>query len=471
MIGEHPSFAVIGRINKGKSSIVATLAEDDSVKIESAAGTTKFCREYPVRVDGQTLLTLIDTPGFQQAPRMLAWLREHEVSAADRRGVVQKFLAEFQNTDEFPDECRLLEPILNGAGILYVVDGARPFRRNYEAEMEILRWTGQPRMALINQIGTDDFTRQWHPALDQYFSMVRIFNARKVGFRERIRLLQTIRELHVPWQAKIDQAIRHMTAEWERRKREAARIIAALLVDELTYTRELVLPKDEQPGDRKVKLATDFHQALRKRERQARERIERLYQHFKIEKVEDELQAPVFERDLFAQSTWSLLGLEAKQLIAMGVIAGATVGGALDAVVGGASFLTGTILGGAIGGGAVIYYSAKRLATIENITNYMKGNKVIHIGPHQNQNFPWVLLDRALLHYLSIRDRAHSRREKLTLTTKAGKSGIVAGLDMSDRKTLATLFSNIRKKTGGDVTRLQEKLEFEIFSIIDGLSK
>ena len=44
----------------------------------------------------------------------------------------------------------LLTPILEGAGILYVVDAGAPYRENYEAEMEILRWTGRPSMAVIN---------------------------------------------------------------------------------------------------------------------------------------------------------------------------------------------------------------------------------------------------------------------------------------------------------------------------------
>ena len=34
--GEAPRFAVVGRVNKGKSSIVATLAEDDSVRIDAS---------------------------------------------------------------------------------------------------------------------------------------------------------------------------------------------------------------------------------------------------------------------------------------------------------------------------------------------------------------------------------------------------------------------------------------------------
>jgi len=36
-----PSFAVVGHQNKGKSSIAATLAQDDSVYIDRLSGSTK----------------------------------------------------------------------------------------------------------------------------------------------------------------------------------------------------------------------------------------------------------------------------------------------------------------------------------------------------------------------------------------------------------------------------------------------
>ena len=82
-MSEVPRFAVVGRVNKGKSSIVSTLAEDDSVRIDARPGTTTEVREFPVRVDGRTLFVLVDSPGFEDAPRALAWLR-----ARDYRGWV-----------------------------------------------------------------------------------------------------------------------------------------------------------------------------------------------------------------------------------------------------------------------------------------------------------------------------------------------------------------------------------------------
>ena len=148
-----PTFAVVGHPNKGKSSIVSTLAQDDSVRVAPEPGTTTECRAYPMRVDGEVQYVLVDTPGFQRARRALEWMRARETHAGAHRAVVEAFVAEHRATSRFRDECELLAPVLAGAGILYVADGARPYGPDFDAEMEILRWTGQPSMALINPIG------------------------------------------------------------------------------------------------------------------------------------------------------------------------------------------------------------------------------------------------------------------------------------------------------------------------------
>ncbi|KAA3620054.1 MAG: DUF3482 domain-containing protein [Calditrichaeota bacterium] len=458
-----PTFAVIGRVNKGKSSIVSTLAEDDSVAIARSAGTTKVCQEFPIRIDGRTVMTLIDTPGFQQAPRALAWLKDREVSAANRKEVIREFLSTFEKSDDFTDECRLLKPILDGAGILYVVDGAKPFRRNYEAEMEILRWTGQPRMALINHIGEIDFSEEWQHALDQYFSVVRQFNAQKVSFEDRINLLRAFRELNDSWRESVDQSLHYLQNEWQRRQRFAAHSIAEMLVDELTYFHEIVLEPHEKIEDYQNRLEQKFHDHLRKREHKSRSDIEKIYQHLQIEKNEDELKKPIFDQDLFAESTWDFLGLSPRQLLGLGAVGGAAVGGVLDAAVGGASFLAGAITGALVGAGSVFYFSTNRFASLEYIGNYLRGNSIIRIGPHKNKNFPWILLDRALLHYFSVRDWAHSRREVLILNVE---KGFVSDMGNESKMALAKLFANLSKKAGKNTQDVESDLEKIILEIL-----
>ena len=81
-----PRLAVVGHPNKGKSCIVSTLAHDDSVLIGELPGTTTRCRSYPMKVDGETLYVLVDTPGLQQSltgfhQQMRAWLRTPEEGA------------------------------------------------------------------------------------------------------------------------------------------------------------------------------------------------------------------------------------------------------------------------------------------------------------------------------------------------------------------------------------------------------
>ena len=460
-----PTFAVIGRVNKGKSSIVSSLAEDESVVIDSGAGTTLVCREYPIKVDNKTIIILVDTPGFQQAPRALAWMRECEVSAANRRDVVIDFYNEFKDSTDFIDECRLLKPIIDGAGILYVVDGAKPFRRNFEAEMEILRWTGQPRMALINHIGKDDFTKTWRPALDQYFSVVREFNAQNVKHSDRIELFRAFRELNNEWRPGVDAAIGFLNSEWERREREAAHIISEMLSDELGYYSEISLNQHETIDDHRAGLESKFHDWLRKRELKSRRAIEKLYQHNNLEREETELSKPVFQEDLFAESTWNILGLTPRQLFSLGAIAGAAIGGTLDAAVGGSSFLAGAVGGALIGAGSVAYFSTKRFASIEHVSKFLKGGRVYKVGPHKNQNFPWVLLDRALLHYFTVRDFAHGRREKIVIQSSE-ESGIVKDINTGTKRELAKIFHILRKKPGDGNDAEKKKLETVLLEII-----
>jgi len=173
----YPKFAVVGHPNKGKSSIVSSLALDDSVQIGDTPGTTQVKRGFPLRVDGKIIYELFDTPGFQRARRVLAWLNAQESVTADKKSdVVRRFVHEHQNQDAFRDEIELLKPILAGAGIIYVVDASKPYGPEYEVEMEILRWCGQPSMAILNLIGEEDYRDQWKSALGHYFRLVRTFN-------------------------------------------------------------------------------------------------------------------------------------------------------------------------------------------------------------------------------------------------------------------------------------------------------
>ena len=149
----------------------------------------------------------------------------------------------------------------------------------------------------------------------------------------------------------------------------------------------------------------------------------------------------------------------------LGAIAGAAIGGTLDAAVGGSSFLTGAVGGALIGAGSVAYFSTKRFASIEHVSKFLKGSRLFRVGPHKNQNFPWVLLDRALLHYFTVRDFAHSRREKIIIQNPEN-AGIVKGLKSGQRRELAKIFNTLRKNPDSGNEEEKKNLESILLEII-----
>jgi hypothetical protein len=492
-VTDAPRFAVVGRVNKGKSSIVATLAEDDSVRIDPRPGTTTEVREYPVRVDGRTLFVLVDTPGFEDAPRALAWLRAREVSAAERPARVEELVRAHAGTEDFVEERRLLAPILAGASVLYVVDGTHPFRPNYEAEMEILRWTGRTGMALVNRIGDGDHAAEWHRALGQYFQHVRDFDAFSATFEERLHLLETFRALRPEWRGALDEALAALAAQRLRRRADAAAEVADLLADVLTHVEEVAVKDPAAPSGsarsaasagpvaaERDRLERSFHDALRRREERARRRVEALYGHTAAVFEEAALARPVLEQDLFAEETWRLLGLSPAQLVAASAVAGAAAGGAVDAAVGGASILAGTVLGGAIGGGAAAWGIGRRFARVRpagpggipglllDARRLVSGERRFRIGPHAGANFPWVVLDRALLHYAAVVRRTHARRGRVELPEGA-RPGVVAELTAADRRELDAIFRRLRRAAPDPPRALRDRLEAAVARAVEGI--
>jgi len=448
---EVPRFAVVGRVNKGKSSIIASLIENDAVKISPRPGTTTECVRYDVEVDGRVLFSVIDTPGFEDAPRALHWIKQREVTAADRVERVREFVDAFDGTEDFVEERRLLRPILDGAAILYVVNGDEPYRKNYETEMEVLRYAGQPAMALINRSGSGEHIDDWRRALDQYFKLVRLFDAHAVTWEERRKLLEAFATLRPSWERSIVEAVDALRAQEEHRCYQVANIISDMLVDALTLHLSFVLPDERALPHEKSRLEREFHDKLRAIEKKAHRKIATVYLH-RLDDWSPETEIELESHDdLFAKETWDVMGLSPRALLTLTTLTGAAAGGAVDAAVGFASVFAGTVLGGLGGLGVGIYELTRRFASASNVTDHaisaMKNRKDgyrVRVGPHPSLNFPFVLLARALDHFDRIQAWAHAKKE-LPPPNENGAQ-ILDELDASMRRRLGKAFSKIQKK-------------------------
>ncbi len=430
-----PTFVVVGNVNQGKSSIVATLIENGAVPIDSYPGTTRTSGQYAFQVGGRDLFRITDTPGFQEAREALAWMQERSSSAADRAQTVRAFVEAHDGTDEFVDEVRLLRPIVEGASILYVVDASSRFQPSNEAEMEILRWTGQPGMALINRTRERDHTADWRPILEQFFNLVREFNAFEAGFEDRLDLLRGFKEIRDEWRATMQKAVNALEQEWTDRRRRSAVTIAELLTNAMSHVEKQTVVGDVAPPGLEDELTRDFEDSQRRFERETRAEIERIYNHENVEHNDSAIA--LHDSDLFSEMSWRLFGLDRTQLAKYGAAWGAVIGGSIDLMVGGMSFFTGLAAGAGIGaitgyfGGTQV---AKTMSHQSKLAKILFSGETGHFffkGPVTNPRFAWMLLDRALLHFQAIRDRSHARQDKIEFEASEGKSakqGIASAL-------------------------------------------
>ncbi len=451
----HPTFAIVGHPNKGKSSIVATLAEDESVSISPDPGTTRVARSFRMRIDDRVLYELFDTPGFQRPRAILEWLRQHERGADARPQVVREFVAAHADEERYRNEVELLKPILAGAGVLYVVDGAHPYGAEYEPEMEVLRWTGQPRMALINMIGPGDYVEEWRRALNQYFSIVRVFDAQRADFSKRLELLRAFRELGEGddrFSAALDRAVNILEIDRRERRRRAASEITDLLIEVLSWRESAPAPEHADQAQLVQTLSERLMARVRKRERSARRVVQDLYHHGTVETREQAIDVP--SEDIFSERSFVVFGLSTTQLAMTGAATGAVAGGVIDVAAGGASLLLGAGLGALLGGmGAV--FGANRLAKVQ-VFGAPMGGMQLQVGPITTPNFPWVILGRALLHHRLIAERNHARREALVVDA-ISDAHLSESIGPEVRKRMARAFKSIRED-GGLATSEREQL-------------
>jgi len=467
-LADVPKFAVVGQVNEGKSSVLATLVEEgdqSKIRVSEIPGETTRSQSIVLEINGRKVLEFIDTPGFQRARQALAWMKEHHERNGDttvRVDSIRAFVEEFRDTRDFEDETRLLEPVLEGAGIVYVVDGSKPVRPHHLAEMEILRWTGCPRMAILNNKGNNnnEFVEEWKKHLGESFNLTREFNAHRAHFRERIRLLQHLLEIEEGHRSVIEDTIRLLEQEWDQRRNDAADVIINLLEKCLTQQTCQNVSGEEanRQGKREQiveKLTDDYRRDIRKLENRQHHRLLDIYHH---RGTEPELEDHTLEAmgNLFAREMWQVLGLSRGQLVMTGMIAGAALGLGVDVAVGGLSGFIPTVVGGVVGGGFALW-KGKALAEIA-VTNPLSpsgktklGGVRLCAGPPKNPNFPWVLLDRILFYYENLITRAHGRRDAFVIDLSELESGGEKG-----RRGYSSRFSSARRKQLGKwLTALQ----------------
>lgn len=434
-----PVFAVVGHPNKGKSSIVATLAQDDSVAISSASGTTRVSENLVVNV-GASRYTLVDTPGFQRPARVLEWLQKHAATADKRQEAVEKFVSDGDCKQNFPEEVQLLTPIMNGAAILYVVDGSRPYGPEYEAEMEILRWTGQASLALINPIENQDHIQSWQQALGQYFKVVRVFDAMQADFDKQLSVLDAFSHIKQEWQGAIEKLITEHQRIRAGQQDNSLQLLVELLWGLCTYQVSQKVLSRSQAQALRATLETQFLSDMRNIEQQCHDALKGIYQYHNLE---SEIYELPLDANLFDTEKWILWGLNRQRLTAAASMAGAATGAAVDLALAGSSLMLGAISGALIGGGSA-WFGADHIAQFR-MQGLPLGGFEARQGPIRNRNFPYVVLGRYLYLDTALRNRTHAQRDSIQIS-EGDLTDRIAALSRSQQGELHQALERLRRQ-------------------------
>ena len=374
-----PEFAVVGHPNEGKSSVLSTLAEDDSVRVSPIPGETRECRRFPVVIDDHEVIAFVDTPGFQNPRRTLQWMQKYQGS--DER-LLPDFIAAHGDDPAFHDDCQLLAPLISGAGIIFVVDGSRPVRNMDRAEMEILRLTGRPRMAILNcKEDESDFLDGWQSEFRKHFNSIRIFNSVRATYAQRIGLLQSLKGIDQSIEGVLERVITAFKKDWAARNQQSARLITALLEDMLSYQKTVTLPERGNEEELLQNMEETFSRFVSKKEYSTHQQIRNLFKH---NIFTPELPAhSILRQDLFSEKTWQFLGLSREQLIITGALGGVALGAGLDLAAAGLTFGVFSALGGLLGAAGTALKGRDILSGIR-LLGMKLDQQQLQIGPVEN---------------------------------------------------------------------------------------
>ena len=381
-------------------------------------------------------------------------MQEQAGSAVDRSAVVTRFVDAHRDDSRFDAERELLKPVTEGAGVLYVVDGAVPYSIEYEPEMEILRWTGQPSIAVINPIGGDAHVDDWRRALEQYFGTVRVTDAVTAPFEWRLQVFRAFAELREDWSDSLTRAADALTAERSHARQESSSKIVAMVAFALTHREEQRVAGDDDPRAFESCLAEQYRDKLREEEHRCRKKIEALYRFEQLQRCGSGME--FLDDDLFGEDAWLRFGLSRPRLMKVGAAGGALAGFGVDAILGGTSMLLGAGIGAAVGGAAG-WFSAGTFAKLK-FKDSPLGGRLARYGPSTNPNLPFVLVGRARAHHDVVAGRSHAKRDVAEIQDSDDD---LNPLDAEQRQRLAKAFESIRKSGIGSTRRSKAMMALE----------
>ena len=343
---EPLKLAVVGHTNVGKTSLMRTLTRDVGFgAISHRPSTTQHVEGARLSVDGEALIELYDTPGFEDAIALYEYIEQlpRNDERLDGPEQVQRFLKSSEARQRFEQEAKVLRQLLQSDAGLYVIDSREPVLAKYRDELAILAMCGKPLLPVLNFVNAPEQREaEWREVLARLglHAVVRFDTVAPPQDGEQ-RLYENLSLVLDSQRSRLQRLIDYNQAQVLVRRKVGYRLIAELLID-VSACRRSVHP------DLLNEAIQELHRDVRQREQVCVEALLKLYAFRK-----DDAQAhalPLEEGrwgdDLFNPATMKQLGVK----VCGGMAAGAATGVGIDLITGGLSLGMATVLGAAVGG-------------------------------------------------------------------------------------------------------------------------
>lgn len=339
-------LAVVGHTNVGKTSLLRTLTRDVGFgAISHRPSTTQHVEGARLSVDGEALIELYDTPGFEDAVALYEYIEQLPTAAERLDGpeLLQRFLNSSEARQRFEQEAKVLRQLLQSDAGFYVIDAREPVLAKYRDELAILAMCGKPLLPVLNFVNsTEQREPAWREVLARLglHALVRFDTIAPPQDGEQ-RLYESLSLVLDNQRPRLQRLIEHNQAQVLARRKAAYRLIAELLID-VSACRRSVHP------DQLEEAIQDLHRDVRQREQACVEALLKLYAFRKDDAQASALplQEGRWGDDLFNPATMKQLGIK----VGGGMAAGAATGAGIDLLTGGLSLGMATVVGAAVGG-------------------------------------------------------------------------------------------------------------------------
>jgi hypothetical protein len=251
------------------------------------------------------------------------------------------------------------------------------------------------------------------------------------------------------WEKTMGTVIQAFKDDWSRRTATSSFFICDMIQDALRYKTSQNFSDEEQIETLRNRLIADYRGEIARIEKHAHVKIKKLFKHNIFDYALPEQS--IAGEDLFEQRTWQVLGLTRWQLTAAGAAAGSGIGIGLDAATAGITFGVFTLSGALLGAGSALMggkRASKAVVKGPKLGRYQGavpiGGLQLTIGPVTNIQFPFILLDRALILYSLAINWAHGRRGRRDEDRPKRKDiNYVSSFTAAQRTTCTEFFRHI----------------------------